>query len=546
MHWLGISPLDFSRSIATLIAAPILYFLVGLPWSILSRRLAWAPLWGIAVFGISGELAFIIGVPVPAALAVVGGIHLAVAAALLLKSAERARASRSALGGFSNCYAIALCPLVAAPFAIPGSWGGDWAVALGGGEAILHGMRFTSELLARPPLFGAASIPLLLLAPTMAGFQVFCAVASACALQTFRSGLRPETDRMLVWVLAGSVFFLQITANAWPKFLCAAFLLAAWQALGTKEAHRLAWGGILLGFAIATHQSAILFAPLALTRLRRSDRRIALGQMFAVLGLAALIAGLWEIHTLIAYGWEAKLHANPAVSARLGPTPPGLSALLVGVTTLIAWGPLHVLRHWLFSPDRFTSFRAEHEVYWGATSLFNCLAGSLAGLACPWWLALGWRELSRRMRKLWCGLDGPVRVSLGLALAGQMLLTPFYSIDGSLQAGWVPGGIALALWFATEMAQASPQLRGRALGRIGLFSAGPWFAFNLALTAALVLSRGFRTAFYDSDLETLDQHHWVSLAMGGFPWVQILAGIWVWFAWFKARPVRIDSAICRI
>ena len=271
--------MEFSRSAAALLLAPVIYFFAGLPWAVAVRRMAWAPLFGAAAFGLTGELAYILGAPVSTAVVVVALLHFVAGGLILGRTAECAAVLKAEMAGFAGSYAIALSPLLAAPFSIPGAWGGDWAVALASGEHILHAARFTSELLARPPLFGAASIPALLLAPPMEGFQVFCAVASACALQVFRSGLKPGANPILVWILAGSVFFLQITANAWPKFLSAAFLLAAWQAAGGTDRRRPGLAGVLLGLAIATHQSAVLFAPLLLTRLRgsRAADRIGAG-----------------------------------------------------------------------------------------------------------------------------------------------------------------------------------------------------------------------------------------------------------------------------
>jgi hypothetical protein len=539
LHWLNPAAMEFGRSLATLLLAPVIYFFAGLPWAVAVRRMAWAPLFGAAAFGLTGELAYILGAPVSTAVVVVALLHFVAGGLILGRTAECAAVLRAELAGFAGSYAIALSPLLAAPFSIPGAWGGDWAVALASGEHILHAARFTSELLARPPLFGAASIPALLLAPPMEGFQVFCAVASACALQVFRSGLKAGAKPILVWILAGSVFFLQITANAWPKFLSAAFLLAAWQAAGGNDRRRPGLAGVLLGLAIATHQSAVLFAPLLLTRLRIPGRRIGLGQVLLILAPAGVIAGLWEIHTIAVYGWEAKLHANPSVSDRLGALSPWLNGLLVGLTTFVAWGPVEVVRHWYASPDRLSLFRIEHEIYWIATSLLNSLAGSLLGLALPWFLALGPRELWRRWQNLWDGMDWVVRASLAFALAGQMALNPFYSADGTLQTGWVPVGMALALWFAGQMADAPRPLLRTVLNRIFWYSAVPWFGFNLALTAALELNKGFRATFYDSDLERLDRSHWVSLAMCGFPWLQVLLAVLFWIRW---RKVNSDLA----
>ena len=543
MQWLAPRLVDVAGTAGVLLLAPFAYFFAGLPWAVATRRISWAPLWGVGVLGLTAEYAGILGFSVPAAVTAVAALHWIAGAVLAGRSPSFGGRLRTEGVAFAAAYAIALCPLVAAPFATPGLWGGDWAVALRSGTSLLQGTRFTPDLLARPPLFGAASTLALLAAPPMQGFQVFCAVASACALQVFRSGLNPRADPKLLWILAGSVFFLQITANAWPKFLCAAFLLASWQALGAKNGRRLLTAGVLLGLALATHQSAALFVPLLLTRVSPPGERWRPGEALLVLAAAAFIAGAWEVHTVLSYGLQAKIHANPSVSARLEDVPAWLNALLVGFTTFVAWGPLFVVRHWYESGDRFSVFRLEHEVYWFSTSFFNSSAGSLMGLALPWWLALGTKDFLRRLRGLWKRMDGKVRLGLVLALAGQMILNPYYSGDGSLQTGWVPVGLALALWFAKEMGEADPEVLKRVLRCILWIGALPWFAFNGGLTALLVLASRFRGSFYDSDLELLDKNRWLSLGMDGFPFLQAALVVFLFLALREqARPSPESTA----
>lgn len=516
--------MEVMRLVAVLLVAPFVYFAAGIPWSIFTRQPGWAPLWGVGVIGLSAEVAAIFGADVPVTVIAVLMLHVIVGGWLTWQRRTGAPAIGSVFADFAGLYGVALIPLVAAPFALPGGWGGDWLVALGSGEAILHGTPFTPELLARPPLFGAASIPALLLGPTMGGFQVFCAVASACALQLFRSGLKPGASPRLIWILAGSIFFLQISANAWPKLLSAAFLFAAWHALEMKTGRRLTVAGAMMGLAIATHQSAILFVPLLLTRLNVAGMpwRQKLGEATAVLALAALVVAPWEIHTLLVHGWAAKIQANPAVSQRLAEVPVWLNILLVGVTTVIAWSPLEIVGHWVNAADRFSLLRLTHDFYWTVTETFNVFAGSLVGLLIPWWAALGSRDFGRRLHRLWRAMGWLVRGALAFALAGQMVLNPFYSSAGSLQTGWVPVGMALALWFARELSEAAPDLTRVALHRIAWLNAGPWLAFNVGLTAALTLSAKFRAAFFDSDLRALADRGWASLGMAGFPGVQIL------------------------
>jgi hypothetical protein len=526
--------MEFFHIAFDLSVAPLIYFAVGLPWAGVTR-LVWAPLWGAGVLGLGAEFACIFGADVRLVVAILLVLHLLMLGHLVSRRRMELAAIRKNVRDFVGVYALALIPLLAAPFALPGAWGGDWLLALKGGQYILSGENFSPELLARPPLFGASAIPLLLLGSPMIAFQIFCAVGSAGTLQVFRAELGPKSDPRLLWILAGSIFFLQITANAWAKFLCAGYLLAAWQALDTNQRWRSWAAGALLGLAVATHQSAILFVPLVLTRLFRQNQTFGatLGRITGISIIAACVVLPWEIHTLTAFGWKAKWLANPAVSQRLEEMPAWLNAGFVGVTTLLAWGPVRILLHWLGSSDRFSLFRITHELYWFLTATFNSLAGSLLGLVLPWWLALGTQDLWSRAAGFCRRLNQWEIGALIWAFLGQMVLNPFYSPEGSLQTGWVPAGLAVTLWFAIEMTRAPVRQTEMVLRHVVWFGTGPWLAFNVALTMALCLSAGFRQNYLDSDLEQLDRNGWHTLAMAGFPLVQVLLAAGLGMLWWR-------------
>ncbi|MEJ1972687.1 MAG: hypothetical protein WDM96_09580 [Lacunisphaera sp.] len=518
--------MDFLRMLPVLVLAPFLFFGVGLPWAIACRQPAWAPLWGVAVMGFAAELACIAGVSVPVVVAAVGTVHLGAGMWLGLRTQSH-HAAGVAFASFGQMYLLALIPFVVAPFATPGLWSMDWFLTLEGGLHVWQGTPFTPELLARPPFFGAAAIPLLLAGPLLPAFQAFCAVASACALQSFRMALPASAPPATVWVLAASLFFLQVSLNAWPKFLSAAFLLAAWEALLLAGRARPVLAGIFFGLALATHQAAVLFAPVLLVRFLDvpASGRVRLAGLGIVTALAALVVLPWETYTVAAYGWAAKVHANPVVAQRLLEIPAWLNAALVGLGTFVGWGPLHVLQHWWHLPDRMAFSRIFQESYWLVTSTFNSLAASLLGLVLPWWVALGVREFPRRLAAGWRQTGWPMRAALALALAGQMGLNPYYSTDGSMHTGWVPAGLALALWFAGELA-AGPAFELGAVVRWTLvLGAFPWVVFQVALTAALVLSAKFRSVYLDTDLQLIEKHGWTTVALGGFPWVQGTAAL---------------------
>ena len=372
----------------------------------------------------------------------------------------------------------------------------------------------------------------------MAGYQAFCAIGSACALQVFRTGLRPSVNAKLIWILAGSMFFMQITANAWPKFLAAAFILASWQTLGTERRGRFVLAGVMLGFGLAMHQSGVLFIPILMVRCwsgRLEWSRFILAAAL-MLGIAGLLIVPWELHTILRYGWESKIHANPAVGQRLENIPMWLNALLVGVTTLLAWGPVDIAIHWASAANPFAPSRISKDLYWMATSICNSGAGSLLGLMLPWWVALGTREMARKISAFGHSVDVKVAAAFAFALAGQMLLNPFYSADGSLQTGFVPVGLALTIWFANELSEMDAQKTTAVLRKIVWLSAGPWLVFNLMLTAGLVTSGRMRSGFLDSDLQLLDTRAMVSLGMGCFPWLQCSLALTVYLLVRQPRP----------
>ena len=86
MHWLNPAAVEFSRSAAALLLAPVIYFFAGLPWAVAARRMAWAPLFGAAAFGLTGELAYMLGAPVSSAVVIVGLLHFVAGGSMLART----------------------------------------------------------------------------------------------------------------------------------------------------------------------------------------------------------------------------------------------------------------------------------------------------------------------------------------------------------------------------------------------------------------------------------------------------------------------------
>jgi hypothetical protein len=523
----------FLNSVLIVALAPVFYWLAGLPLGYATKKVEWSMLWGVGLVGLTGEMAGIMGISAKMATMAVacGGITGAI---FLIQS----RAFRS--GGISlanelrpnaESYLIALLAVSFVPFAIPGAWGGDWLVALESGQYIAEGERFSLELLGRPALFGAASIPTFIFGDPLASFQIFCAVGSACISQVARAFISSAAHPRAIWLFGGSLFFLQITANAWPKFLAAAFIMTAWISVENNGRWKNLVTGVLLGLALATHQASVLFAPLVLARLWKKTPafREFLPASAMALAAAALICAPWELYTITAYGLDAKIQANPAVSQRLKDVPTWLNALLVGTSTLVAWGPLVMLKHWITADSPLSPARIRREIYWLATSGFNSLAASLAGILVPWLVALGFKKLSACLFDLWTKIPPLYRVALALGLAGQILLNPFYSADGSLQTGWVPAGAGMLCCLMAWVSCRPRPEQGTVIRNTLLLGLAPWAGFNLLLTTGLMFSARLKEQITvsEGDLQLINNAGVTPLGLGAFPWIQIivLAGL---------------------
>ena len=87
-------------------------------------------------------------------------------------------------------YFVALVPIAISPFPILGNWGGDWLFLFKSGRELVEGVPMTAGTLQRPPLFGAAAVPLWIVADGLVPFQLFAAVMSGGVLMLVCTHLR--------------------------------------------------------------------------------------------------------------------------------------------------------------------------------------------------------------------------------------------------------------------------------------------------------------------------------------------------------------------
>jgi hypothetical protein len=518
----------FVDSAPVILLAPVFYWLAGLLLARAAGKLEWATLWGIGLMGLVGEVAGIAGIPARAATMAVAACAIAGAVFSIMSGGRRNHAVDWAgeIRPNLESYLISLLAVSVVPFAIPGPWGGDWLYALDSGRYIADGRSFYPELLARPPLFGAASIPVCLFGGPLASFQVFCAVASAGLLQVARTLVPAAGRSRQLWLLGGSVFFLHITVNAWPKFLAASFIIAAWVS-GGEPGRRKVWiTGTLTGLSLATHQSSALFVPFVLARILGGSPTLGKFTWKAaqVLAVAAIVCAPWEIYTLLTYGLAAKVQANPSVSQRIAGVPTWLNGILVGVSTFVPWGPLEALRHSAAVESPFSPARIQREIYWLVTSIFDSLAGSLAGILVPWLVVFRFRQLRAGILELWDAIPVAGRFALAISLVGQCLLNPFYGEDGSLQTGWVPVGVGLVLWLMNWVSRQPQNKQSSVVQSTLVLGLIPWVIFHVALTAGLFFSARLKEQITvsEGDLQRIAKFGLTPLGLGGFPWVQLL------------------------
>jgi len=525
--------------------APLPFWAIGMAcclWGT-GRRLPLSPLVGCAAAGLYAELAMMCGLPVRTSVAV---LTIASAAVAFVRARAHREALLAAVREWVPLYLLCVLISSISPFPVLGSWSGDWFLLYQMGEQVIQG-DLPRSMLARPPLFGAATVPLWLWGRGLIPYQMMSAVASASAVTAllwFVDYFWPRSRRTLLVPLLLSPFFLNHTAAAWGKLLASGLILAA--IIEARQAQRLA-SAALFALSVAVHEGSIIWAPCILVAHAAGGR----GWRGAVRSLPwLLVAGIvivlpLQLWIFAKYGLAAKVAGSPVITDR-NEVPFAIKSLLAVVTTFVAWGPISSVARWLTNPERATAAVALKESYWLITSWFTTLAGTLVGLLFPF--AICWRRLRDDpvLRRL---LRPAVICAVGIAIAANALLTAFYSNEGTMQAALVP--LALGIFGVLAGVVTTWTRDGRIVLRrvnwmMAIVGTLPWLLTNVAVGFGIRLSAAFRARMEtgsEGDYMVIVGQHLQPLGLSGFPEVPfvvaLLLAAWLLFT-REGRSLRAD------
>jgi len=513
--------------------APLPYWALGLPWCARPdpRRLALAPLVGCALAGYYAELALVLGLPVRGAVAVLTVIS-AVASWHLTRDARTEL--REAARVWLPLYFLSVVASSVSPFPIVGNWHGDWYLLYQMGASVMKG-ALPHEMLARPPLFGAAAAPLWILGEGLIPYQMMSAVSAASAVVAvlfFVDFFWPKAPRWLLWPLLLSPFFLHNTAAAWGKPLAAGLILGAIIEARRAPAGSRPWASaLLLALSVAVHEGSLVWAPCVLAAYAASRRgwRGLLRCLEAMAVAGTIVIGPLLAWILLEYGLAAKIASNPALTAHdlRNQQPFVAKTALVVVTTFVGWEPLAGLARWMRNPHRLSGVVITKESFWFVTSWITTLAGTMLGLLFPF--VLCWRRLAADP-VLRASVRSPLLLlSVGFALIANGVLCGYFSAAGSMQTGLVPLGLGvyglLAGAVASDGAAALPTFR-RMSWVMAVVGTLPWVLTNMTIAVGLWLSEGFRArmqAGTEGDYARILADHLRPLGMASFPEVPLVA-----------------------
>jgi len=528
-----------------LLGAPVPYWALGLPWVAGTARLRWAPLVGCAVAGLGAEWAMIAHLPVRASCATLVCLS-GLIAALRLRRAPLANLGQ-VLVEWIPLYLLTALAVAVVPFPIVGSWSGDWYLNLRVGQAVTAGM-LPAEMLKRPPLFGAATAPLWVVADGLVPFQIFAAVSSAATLLAIHHVMRWLRSGIgLMWLmpLLATPFFLHDTAALWAKLIAGAFVILA--VMEAVRGARLA-SAIAFALAIASHEGFIIWLPFLLLCHARAGRgwRAAARALPSLAATGIVLAGPIVVWAVLAHGLRARVAANPVVTTHAlmatDTMRPAVRIFLSVVTAFVGWAPLDELSLWFHRPQAWSAAVVGKEIYWVLGSWISTLAGTLFGFLLPF--AAVAPALFREPRSPWRAVFKPgllAGVAVAVFLNGAM--SGIYCVWGMMQAALSPlalgAYVLLAVTLASHGERARSELR-RVCWASLLIGALPWLLVNAGTTAGLWMSAGFRERFAtssESDYIVVLENHLSALGMVAFPFAPLvcLAGLFVFWIWFKQR-----------
>lgn len=419
--------------ILVILIAPLVYFAVGYPFAVRLGLPRLACVIGLAVTGWVCESIIIARLPVLLPLSLLG----------VVSAFGWFRTETAAAGGhLRECYLVYTWPLAAAiltPFPGMGVWSTDWLYNYQTGLGVLGRLPYGGPMLERPPLGGASCIPLWMIAEGFPTFQVWSAVTSTALVLVARELYRElggTRQGARVWLpLLASSFFLHHTMLCWAKFMAAGLTLSGLLLMhrATRELSTRQWigGSVLFAFAVATHQSAILYVPfLVLFAARNAPLRATAIRLGIALAAGLIIVLPFELWTIATFGLDAKVNANPAVAQRA----PNATA-----AALVTWMLISTVVPWNFVDDTIWCIHEQaswSSLYWLATGVLTALAGTFVGSALPF-LPL---RSARGSDRSWLAplTSWGFLACVALALLGNAVLSPFAAKWGSAQTGVVP------------------------------------------------------------------------------------------------------------
>lgn len=423
------------------------------------------PLVGVGFWGVVGLARLMTGLPCGPSYALVGIVAFVVMLARRAVLREIYASWRECRKRWWMIYGFFLVVLAVSPF--PGLWlmGGDWWEHF---RMILaaHSNIFGASDLARSPYYAVAAWPLIDAGGGLAAFQIFGAVAAAAAwLPIVDEGLAVDAAdlRLVRWgaiVAVGLAPFVTVTLqNLWPKFFAGGFLWLALKALrecrrtGTLE---IPWAsGLWFAAAVLAHEATLLCLPIWVVAALgasapdaagsvpgaqpagRSPRRKAIAILVGPLVVAALCILIWEGWTLLRFGWEARVAANPAVTFDQGlPWMEKMFSNLKGLVISELPGDLHEL--WRGG----LGHRWPPKLYYTVIAIMSWMGATAVGIAWPWLLgapkaviAMSGRAFRTVRGRAYLAAIIAVIVLNSLVLGSA----PRY---GAVQTGFVP----LAMW----------------------------------------------------------------------------------------------------
>lgn len=493
-----------------------------------------APLAGCAAMAWITELGLIAGI---------GGRWTALAALLLAMLVGFFRFPRAwgdiraTLPMFGLLYAVALLAQLFVPFPGMFLWGGDWLETWRTAQAVFAN-QLGADLLARTPLFGAGSLPLLWLHHQFAAVQVFSIVTAAASILAILPDHAFRDRRSLLWsicLVAGSAFFLLHTSNNWSKLLAAGCVLVSLRtAARSTELRGFIIPAVWFAMSVAAHQSSILFLPLLLVASFQSEElksRMAVGRLAILACCGVIIAGAFEAWVISRFGLHARVSSNPTVTWR-NEVPFLTNTILVAISTCTGWLPLGIAQKIRQAGDLHSASTLAALGFYTLAAWVANLAGTMLGHLLPLWLAAA----SRLKNALgsFRNYSHPMLLlgALAFAFLGNSLLNPYSAAVGTMQTGLTPFSLLLIYAFLRECGAHSdlPAVR-RGAWWTALLGAAPFLAASGSVMLVLQINLPFSTTLRDilqqrdADYRTFTELGLSTLGSVGFPWLHLVVAL---------------------